>query len=113
MPAYAYLGSAYLGLSLLAIRSFCEHQWAEAPDGRTVIVERSLLAFLFLNNNIHLVHHKHPGLPWYALPAAYRARRAEWQALNDGYVFRSYGAVMRDFGLRPKEPVAHPERAGR
>jgi fatty acid desaturase len=113
MPAYAYLASAYLGLSLLAVRSFCEHQWAEAPDGRTVIVERSLLAFLFLNNNIHLVHHKHPGLPWYELPAAYRARRAEWQAINDGYVFRSYGAVMRDFGLRRKEPVAHPERAAR
>ena len=78
-----------------------------------MIVERSLLGFLFLNNNIHLVHHKHPGLPWYALPAAYRARRADWQAINQGYVFRNYGAVMRDFGLRSKEPVAHPARAAR
>jgi len=108
MPAWAYLLAAYLGLSLLAVRSFCEHQWAEAPGGRTVIVERSLLGPLFLNNNIHLVHHTHPGLPWYALPAAYRARRDEWQAINGGYVFRSYGAVMRKFGLRAKEPVVHP-----
>ncbi len=113
MPLLAYLGAAYLALSLLAVRSFCEHQWAEAPDGRTVIVERSWLGPLFLNNNIHLVHHKHPGMPWYELPAAYRARRDEWRAINNGYVFSSYGAVMRDFGLRAKEPVAHPERIGR
>ncbi len=113
MPVWAYLGSAYLALSLLAIRSFCEHQWAETPDGRTVIVERSLLALLFLNNNLHLVHHKHPGLPWYDLPVAYRARRAEWRAINNGYVFRNYGAVLRDFGLRSKEPVTHPMRASR
>ncbi len=112
MPLRAYAGSAYLALSLLAVRSFCEHQWADTPDGRTVIVERSLLGFLFLNNNIHLVHHKHPGLPWYELPAAYHARREDWRAINHGYVFRDYGAVLRAYGLRPKEPVAHPAHCG-
>lgn len=113
MPGWAYLASAYLGQSVLAVRSFCEHQWSEHPDGRTVIVERPLLGWLFLNNNLHLVHHKHPGMPWHELPAAYRARRAEWRAINNNYVFRDYGAVMRHFGLRPKEPVAHPARSGR
>jgi fatty acid desaturase len=113
MPAWAYLASVYLALSLLAVRSFCEHQWAEQPEHRTVIVERSLLGALFLNNNLHLVHHQNPGLSWYELPGAYRARREQWQAINNGYVFRGYGAVMRQFGLRPKEPVAHPIRAGR
>ena len=113
MPLLAYLGATYLAQSLLALRSFCEHQWAEAPDERTVIVERSLLGLLFLNNNLHLVHHKHPGLPWYDLPRAYRARRAEWRAINNGYVFSGYRAVLRDFGLRAKEPVAHPRRIGR
>lgn len=113
MPIYAYLGSVYLGLSLLALRSFCEHRWAEATGGRTVIVERSLLGLLFLNNNLHLVHHTHPGLPWYALPHAYRTRAAAWRTINDGYVFRNYREVMRDYGLRPKEPVIHPTRIGR
>jgi fatty acid desaturase len=113
MPIAAYLAAAYLGLSLLALRSFCEHQWAEHPDQRTVIVERSMLGLLYLNNNFHLVHHKQPGLPWYRLPGAYRARRDEWRAINRGYVYRGYGAVMWDFGLRAKEPVAHPARAGR
>jgi fatty acid desaturase len=59
------------------------------------------------------VHHKNPGLPWYRLPAAYRLQREHWHAMNGGYVFASYGAVMRDFGLRAKEPVAHPARATR
>ncbi len=113
MPIGLYLLAAYLGLSLLAVRSFCEHRWAEQPEARTVIVEDSMLGLLFLNNNLHLVHHTHPALPWYALPSAYRARRDEWRAINGGYVFRGYGMVMRNFGLRAKEPVAHPARAGR
>lgn len=113
MPLLAYLGAAYLAQSLLAVRSFCEHQWAEVPEHRTVIVERSLLAPLFLHNNLHLVHHTHPALPWYELPAAYRARRGAWRAINGGYVFRSYGAVLRNYGLRAKEPVVHPMRTGR
>lgn len=110
MPILAYLAAVYLAMSILAVRSFCEHQWADNADERTVIVERSLLGWLFLNNNFHLIHHKRPGLPWYRLRAAYFARRGEWQALNGGYVFRGYGAVMREFGLRAKEPVAHPAR---
>jgi fatty acid desaturase len=75
MPVYAYLGAVYFAFSLLAVRSFGEHQWAEAPAHRTVIIERSRLGWLFLNNNLHLVHHSHPGLPWYALPAA---RAQQW-----------------------------------
>ncbi len=108
MPIGAYLVAVYLSQSLLALRSFGEHQWAKARDGRTAIVERSLLAPLFLNNNLHLVHHKHPALPWYDLPEAYRVRRDEWRAINGGYVFSGYGALIRRFGLRMKEPVAHP-----
>lgn len=113
MPLGAYCLAAYLAQALLAVRSFCEHQWAEDTGARTVIVERSLLGVLFLNNNLHLVHHARPGLAWYALPSAYRARRAQWQAANGGYVFRSYGEVARRFGLRAKEPVPHPARTGR
>jgi fatty acid desaturase len=113
MPLGVYLLSAYLAHSLLALRSFCEHRWAERPDARTVIIEKSLLGLLFLNNNLHVVHHAHPALPWYMLPAAYRARRAHWQSVNDGYVFRGYGAVLRNFAFRAKEPVAHPTRASR
>jgi fatty acid desaturase len=100
--------SAYAGLSIIAIRSFCEHQWAELVEERTIIVEKTLLSLIFLNNNLHLVHHKHPSAPWYALPGLYAERREAWRAMNNGYVFRSYFEIFRTFALRPKESVIHP-----
>ncbi len=111
MPLLAYLGAVYLAMALLALRGFAEHRWAEAVDARTVIIERSWLGWLFLHNNLHLVHHKQPHLPWYVLPEAYRARRAEWLALNAGYVFPNYRAMLAAFALRAKEPVIHPAPA--
>lgn len=109
IPLWLYVGvSAYLGVSLIAIRSYCEHQWAEQPDGRTIIVENSLLAPLFLYNNLHFVHHKLPTVPWYKLPSLYRAGRTEWQRMNEGYVFANYFEVFRGFAFKAKEPVVHP-----
>ena len=109
MPLWAYFASAYLGLALLKIRTFLEHQANLRRAGRCVIVEdRGPLALLFLNNNLHLVHHMHPGLPWYRLPAAYRADPGRYLGRNGGYRYRSYGEVFRRHFLAPKDPVAHP-----
>lgn len=109
IPLWQYIGvAAYLGISIIAIRSYCEHQWAERPDGRTIIVENSVLAPLFLYNNLHFVHHKLPAAAWYKLPSLYKARRAEWQTMNEGYVFANYFEVFRAFAFRAKEPVVHP-----
>jgi hypothetical protein len=44
--------------------------------------------------------------------AAYRAHRGEWLALNEGYVFPNYRAVLAAYGLRAKEPVVHPAHQG-
>ena len=75
MPFWAYALAVYVALSILKIRTFLEHRAHADPAARTVIVEdRGPLALLFLNNNLHVVHHAHPGVPWYALPALYRAR---------------------------------------
>lgn len=109
MPGWAYLAGAYLAMSILKIRTFAEHQAHERALGRSVIIEdRGPLAFLFLNNNLHAVHHAYPQVPWYRLPAFYRARRAEWLERNLGYRFDSYGQLLRLHLLRPKDPVAHP-----
>lgn len=109
MPIWVYvLGVVWPSLSLISLRTFAEHRWHEAPDGRTIIVESSPLAWIVLNNNLHIVHHTHPTAPWYELPRLYRARRAHWAALNDGYVFPNYLALWRRWGLVPKEPVVHP-----
>ncbi|GAB4352474.1 MAG: fatty acid desaturase [Oricola sp.] len=109
IPPLAYLAVAWAGLSVISIRTYCEHRWQEHPDGRTVIVENGgILGLLFLYNNLHLVHHKRPRVPWYELPALYRAGRAEWQRRNGGYVFPDYWAIFRAYAFRAKEPVVHP-----
>lgn len=108
LPLWLYLVPVYLGQSLIAIRTFAEHQWSERPDGRTIIVERSPLALLFLNNNLHLVHHKMPTVAWYHLPELFRQRRAEWLAMNEGYAYPNYLALLRHYAFKAKEPVVHP-----
>lgn len=109
IPLWLYLlVPVWLGQSIIAIRTFAEHQWSERPDGRTIIIERSPLSFLFLNNNLHLVHHKSPNVAWYRLPGLFRERRGEWAAMNGGYVYPNYLALLRDFAFKAKEPVVHP-----
>lgn len=109
MPIWVYLlGVVWPSLSLIAIRTYAEHRWHEDPSGRTIIVERSPLAWLFLHNNLHIVHHRHPSVPWYRLPRLYAENRAHYRALNHGYWYPNYGALFRAHALRPKEPVAHP-----
>ncbi|MEO0746679.1 MAG: fatty acid desaturase, partial [Pseudomonadota bacterium] len=86
LPVWAYLLAFYLGLGVLKIRTFLEHQAHERASGRTVIIEdRGPLAVLFLNNNLHLVHHMHPQLPWYRLPAIYFNNRDRYLQRNNGY----------------------------
>ena len=64
MPVWAYLVAAYMGLSLLKIRTFLEHRAHEKSRARTVIVEdHGPLAFLFLNDNLHVVHHMNLAAP--------------------------------------------------
>lgn len=109
MPIWAYLVACYGGLSLLRIRTFLEHRAHERVRGRTVIIEdRGFLAFLFLNNNLHVVHHMHPGVPWYRLPSLYRRSKERFCRVNDGYVYRSYGEIFRQYFWKAKDPVPHP-----
>jgi len=109
MPLWLYvLVPAWFGQSIIAIRTFAEHQWSENPEGRTIIVERSPLSFLFLNNNLHFVHHKKPTVAWYRLPGLFRADRDNWLKANNGYTYPNYLALMKAYAFRAKEPVVHP-----
>ena len=109
IPLWLYvLGPVWLGQSLISVRTFAEHQWSERPDGRTIIIERSPLAFLFLNNNLHFVHHAMPTVAWYKLPKLFRDKRDEWVRMNKGYVFPNYFAMVRRYAFKAKEPVVHP-----
>lgn len=109
MPIWAYLIAAYIGLSLLKIRTFLEHRAHDLFRARTVVVEdRGPLSYLFLNNNFHSVHHCMPNLAWYDLPRAYADRIEFFQRRNESYVYRSYGQIFRQYLFRAKDPVSHP-----
>jgi len=109
MPIWAFALATYAGWSILKIRTFLEHRAKERACERTVIVEdRGLLALLFLNNNFHAVHHTHPGVPWYRLPALYAARQGEYLRKNGAYRYSSYAEVFRRYFFVAKDPVPHP-----
>lgn len=101
---------AWPGLSLSLVRSFLEHRPAPEQSGRTVIVEAGpAMSLLFLNNNLHLLHHLRPNLPWFALPSVYRRNRAELLRRAEGFYFpQGYREIARRFAFRPKDRPVHP-----
>lgn len=104
-----HLIAIYLSLSFLLVRTFLEHQAAEDRSERTVIIEKSCpIAFLFLFNNLHAVHHARPGIPWYELPRRYRENRDQYTQMNGHYFYASYSEIFRRYFFRVKEPVLHP-----
>ncbi len=109
MPLWAYLLAAYMGLSLLKIRTFLEHRAHGRASARTVVVDdKGPLALLFLNNNLHVVHHMHPRVAWYRLPKLFADNRAHYLGRNDAYHYRSYADVFAKYFVRAKDPVPHP-----
>ncbi len=108
MPFWLYLLCAYASHSILKIRTFLEHRAHERARCRSVVIEDcGPLAFLFLQNNLHAVHHAHPGMPWYQLKQHYRTRRAAFLERNGGYAYRSYAQIACLFLFKTKDPVPH------
>lgn len=101
---------AYPGLSLTLLRSYAEHHPAADTDRRTAIVLGGPVSrLLYLNNNLHVVHHSRPGLPWHAIPAEFSARREHYTAEADGHVYGGYAVLLQRFLFRaPNHPV-HPD----
>lgn len=100
----------YPGAALSLLRSFAEHRADPEPRRRIAIVERApVFGLLFLNNNLHAVHHAFPGASWRRLPQLYANHRAELLTANGGLVYRGYAQVFRRFLLRPHDVVVHPE----
>lgn len=109
VSALAYGTAAYAALSILRIRTFLEHQAHALQRARSVIIEdRGVLAFLFLNNNFHAVHHAHPRLAWYRLPQAYVRNKDRFLRQNKGYMYANYREVLRRYLFMAKDPVPHP-----
>lgn len=101
------------GVALGLVRSYYEHRPAACQNERSVLIDAGWFwRLLFLNNNYHAVHHAEPALPWYALPARYRAQRADLLARNGGYYFAGYGEVLRRYAVQPKDLPCWPGPQG-
>lgn len=114
LPLWLYvLCFAWPGTALVMVRSFLEHQARPEIGHRTVVVEAGpLMSLLYLNNNLHAVHHARPSLPWYRLPAFYRAKRDAVLVRNGGYRFKGgYAEILKHYLFRPKESPVHPLQA--
>lgn len=110
MPLWQYLvGWVWLGTAVAMIRSFAEHRAEEEVPKRTAIVENSpVFGLLFLYNNLHVVHHKWPTVPWYRLPGLYRAHRDELVRENGGLIYQGYREVFGRFFLKRHDQPLHP-----
>jgi fatty acid desaturase len=108
-PLVYAVGVVYPAASLMLIRSFAEHRAAAGVRERIAIVERApVLGLLFLNNNLHLVHHAWPDMPWWRIPRIYRRHRDRMIEANGGLVYRGYLDVARRFWLTPHDNLLHP-----
>jgi fatty acid desaturase len=100
---------AWPGTALALIRSFAEHRAAPDVAARTATIEAGwLMRFLFLNNNLHALHHADPTAAWHARPAVYRAQRASVLARSRYHFVPSYASLFRNYLLDAKEPLMHP-----
>lgn len=110
IPFWLYvLLVVYPAISWILIRSFAEHKAAEKVGSRTAIVEaHPFFGMLFLNNNLHIVHHAHPEVAWYELPKLYREHKDQYLRANDNLLYLGYGSIFKKFALRARQPVFHP-----
>jgi fatty acid desaturase len=107
-----YFGAiVYPSVSLTLLRSFAEHHAAPDPRHRTAIVEtHPFWGLLFLNNQLHLVHHQKPHLPWFDLPRAWRELTPSAE-FGSGLLFAGgYREIARKYLFRPFIAVEHPGR---
>jgi fatty acid desaturase len=73
-----------------------------------IIDDAGPLAFLFLNNNLHAVHHMHPRVAWYDLPQLYRQNAQSYDGFTEGYNYASYAQIFKTYFVKAKDPVPHP-----
>jgi fatty acid desaturase len=110
IPLLAYVMLfIYPGISITLLRSFAEHRARPMVGERVAVVESGpLMSTLYLNNNLHYLHHQAPRLAWYRLPERWRAEREQVLAHNGGYRFSGYWEVIWRYAFTSREPVAWP-----
>jgi len=108
-PLYYVFVIAYSALSITSIRSFYEHRYDDDVHKRSILQETSWpWRLLFLNLNYHLIHHLHPGMPWYQLHTYYLKNKEDYQAKNGYFIHQSYFKLLWNHWRKPVIPDYHP-----
>ena len=110
LPVLEYVAMfAWPGLSLTLLRSFAEHEPSADGDRRTAIIASGPVGgLLYLNNNLHAVHHAYPGLAWHALPAVWGAQRNRFSGPDGPPFHRGYAAIARRYLFNLRDHPVHP-----
>lgn len=104
--SFYVLAAVWPSTSILLLRAYTEHLPTQDINQRSAIVRSGkLMSLLYLNNNLHRVHHDFPELPWYSIPARYREHYAHQ---NGDHQIVGYCHLLRRYAFRPRYPVAHP-----
>jgi fatty acid desaturase len=99
----------YPGMSLSLLRAFTEHRAAEDSQERTASVESNVIfGLLYLYNNLHVVHHLQPTMPWYDIPRYYRENRESLLKRNGDFSYKGYAVFVRQYFLKPVFSPVHP-----
>ena len=110
IPFWSYMTLfVYPGLCLTLLRSFIEHQAVENHKERSIIVDTNpLISLIFLNNNLHAVHHNNPHLAWFVLPKVWKSERTAILKENGHYYCAGYLTIICRYWLKPKEQPNYP-----
>lgn len=88
---------------------FLEHEAHDRVSGRPVIIlDRGPLGFLFLNNNVHVVHDMHHTVAWHRLWPLYLSQRERVVAGHQDYGHARCAKIFRLYLWSRKDAVAHP-----
>lgn len=94
--------------TMVNIRGMSQHTLLEHANdevlGTRTILTSPLVRFFMCNENFHLEHHLHPGVPWYALPEVHRALEPELRRRGAPYI-SSYSAFVAEFWRHSFEPI--------
>ena len=86
--------------TMVNIRGMSQHTLLEHANdeiqGTRSILTTPLVRFFMCNENYHLEHHLHPGVPWYGLPELHRKLESDLRRQGAPYI-RSYSAFVQEF----------------